>query len=191
MSESPPPDPPHAAGYPAELEHAWEVPGGPTLRIRPLRPDDLDRELRFIRSLSQESLYQRLQYAAREVPPEAAARLLDTDYVNSLALAALLAGPADEEIVGVCRYARIGQTDSAECAVVVADAWQGRGIGTELMRSLARAAPPRGIRKLVGTSLGENRRIADWARHFGFPVATEPNSGGLVQVTLDVGALPS
>lgn len=177
--------------YPAELEHAWQPPGGPPLQIRPLRPDDLERELQFIRGLSQESLYQRAHYSAREVPPEAAVQLLTTDYVNSLALAAVHATPAGEEIVGVSRYARIEATDRAECAVVVTDAWQGRGVGTELMRSLAYAAQARGITQLVGLSLGENRRIAAWAHQFGWPITTEPNSGGLLQVTLDLNALPA
>ena len=49
--------------YPAELEHDWQFPGGPSLLIRPLRPDDLERELRFIRGLSQQTLYQRVQYS--------------------------------------------------------------------------------------------------------------------------------
>ena len=186
-STSVPPPP----AYPVELEHAWQPPGGPSLQIRPLRPDDLERELQFIRGLSQESLYQRMHYFAREVPPEAAVQLLATDYVNSLALAAMYATPAGEEVVGVSRYARIDATDRAECAVVVTDAWQGRGIGTELMRSLAYAAQARGITRLVGVSLGENRRIAAWAHQCGWPVTTEPNSGGLLQVTLDLNALPA
>ncbi|HEX7373949.1 MAG TPA: GNAT family N-acetyltransferase [Steroidobacteraceae bacterium] len=177
--------------YPAELEHAWPVPGGPILQVRPLRPDDLERELQFIRGLSQESLYQRMHYVAREIPSAAAVQLLATDYVNSLALAAVDATPAGDEFVGVSRYARIDDTDRAECAVVVADAWQGRGVGTELMRSLAYAARARGITKLVGQSLGENRRIAAWAQQFGCPATTEPNSGGLLQVTLDLSDLPA
>lgn len=177
--------------YPADLEHAWQPPGGPPLLIRPLRPDDLDREMRFIGSLSQQSLYQRLQYFAREVSAASAARLLDLDYVNSLALAAI-AGPADSgEIVGVSRYARIEGTDRAECAIVVADAWQGRGLGTELMRSLAGAARSRGILALMGLSLAENKRIGEWARRFGYRAITEPNSGGMVHVTLDLSDLPS
>ena len=89
------------------------------------------------------------------------------------------------------RYARIEDSDEAECAIVVADAWHGRGLGTELMRSLGIAARKRGIRALVGTSLAENQRILDWARRFGFDAQTEPNTGGMVRVTLDLSSLPS
>jgi acetyltransferase len=188
LESHPAPSPP---AYPADLEHLWQPPGGPPLVIRALRPDDLEREIGFIRGLSQESLYQRMQYSAREVSEASAARLLELDYVNSMAIAAIDRASGLDEIVGVSRYARIDATNRAECAIVVADGWQGRGLGTELMRSLARAARARGILALVGLSLADNRRIADWARQFGCAAATEPNSGGLLQVTLDVSGLPS
>ena len=58
------------------------------------------------------------------------------------------------------------------------------------MRSLAVAARDRGITCLEGSTLAENQRIAGWARRFGFNVRTEPNSGGLVKVTLDLQSLP-
>ena len=186
----PPPDglPP---GYPAGLERTWLAADGTRVRLRPLRPDDLDRELSFIKGLSQQTLYQRVQYFTREITRETAARLLELDYHDRMAIAAVLGHFPDEEFIGVSRYARIEGTDGAECAVVVTDAWHGRGVGTELMRSLAQAARDNGLRTLVGTSLGDNQRIHAWARRFGFDVRTEPNSGGYVRITLDLAALPS
>jgi L-amino acid N-acyltransferase YncA len=71
----------------------------------------------------------------------------------------------------------------------VTDAWQGCGVGTELLRSLAQGARANGIRWLVGDSLAENHRILGWARRFGFDARTEPGSGGLVRVTLDLASL--
>lgn len=181
---SPPPP-----GYPAELERIWQAADGTRVAIRPLRRDDLEREMAFIAGLSQETLYLRLQYSSRSVSREDAARLLELDYHDRFAVAALVPAAGEDSIIGVSRYARIEGTDQAECAIVVADAWHGRGLGTELMRSLGIAARRQGIRALVGTSLGENQRILDWARRFGFDARTEPNSGGLVRVTLDLTSL--
>jgi acetyltransferase len=178
------------ADYPAELERTWQAADGTPVTLRALRPEDLDRELEFIGGLSEETLHLRLQYAARGVSREEAARLLQLDYRDTLAVAALVPAEAGERIVGVSRYARMPGTDHAECAIVVADVWQGRGLGMELMRSLGAAARARGIRFLEGTALGENRRILDWARRFGFVVQAEPNSGGLVHVTLELESLP-
>jgi len=187
----PPPRPASPLAYPAELERRWQAGDGTALQLRPLRPDDLDREVAFIAGLSQQTLYYRLQYSSRSVSREDAVRLLELDYRDRMAIGALSGTAPDETIVGVSRYARIDGTDQAECAIVVADAWQGRGVGTELMRSLAQAARANGIRALVGSSLGENQRIHAWARRFGFGVHTEPYSGGQVRITVDLGSLPS
>ena len=84
------------------------------------------------------------------------------------------------------RYARIPGTRRAECAIVVTDSWQGRGLGSELMRTLGIAARARDIDWLEGSTLAENARIANWGRRFGFSVHTEPNSGGLVVVRIDL-----
>lgn len=188
---SPPPCPTPPPGYPAELERLWQAGDGTVVQLRPLRSDDLESELAFIAGLSPQTLYYRLQYSSRSVSREDAARLLDLDYRDRMAIGALTGTAPDQSILGVSRYARIEDTDQAECAIVVADAWQGRGLGTELMRSLAQAARANGIRTLVGTSLGENQRIHAWARRFGFDVRTEPNSGGHVRITVDLGSLPS
>jgi acetyltransferase len=178
-------------GYPADLERVWHAADGRPIRIRPLRPDDLDRELRFVAGLSEATRYLRLQYSVREVSREDAARLLDLDYHDRCAFCALVGTPPDEEIIGVSRYARIEGTDRAECAIVVADAWQGRGIGTELMRSLMLAARASGLRSLDGSTLAGNDRIQGWARRFGVDARTEPNSGGQVQVSVDLGSILS
>jgi acetyltransferase len=179
------------ADYPAELERVWQTADGTPVKLRALRPDDLDRELDFISGLSEETLRLRLQYSARGVSREDASRLLSLDYRDTLAVAALVGGRGKERIVGVSRYARTPGTSCADCAIVVADDWQGRGLGTELMRSLGAAARARGIRCLQGTSLGENRRILEWAQRFGLNARTEPDSGGLVQVTLDLDSFPA
>ena len=180
-----------ASRYPVELERDWQPVGGPVVHLRPMRPDDIDREFAFLQTLTAETLYLRLQYVAAEPTRHELERLLDLDYVARFAFGAFVAGSTGEELVGVSRYARIEGSDGAECAIVVADAWQGRGLGSELMRSLADAARRAGITHLEGTTLPENQRILRWARRFGFPVAAEPHSGGLLRVVLDLTDLPA
>jgi acetyltransferase len=124
------------------------------------------------------------------VNPREAARLLDIDYRDTMAIGALMPAGQPERIIGVSRYARPPGATTAECAIVVADEWQGRGIGTELMRSLGAAALANGITAFEGWSLADNTRIQGWARRFGFDVRTEPNSGGSVKVTVELATLP-
>jgi acetyltransferase len=177
--------------YPADLQRVWRAADGTVVTLRPLRPDDVDRELAFIAGLSEQTLHLRLQHAARGVNRAEVERLLQLDYQDQLAIGAFVTAPGGEQLMGVSRYARLADGESAECAVVVADDWHGRGIGTELMRSLWTAAWARGIRWLVGTTMAGNDRLGNWARRFGFEVRTEPNSGGLLKVTLDLCSLPS
>jgi acetyltransferase len=178
-------------GYPADLERTWQAADGTLVQLRPLRPDDLDREMTFIAGLSGETLYQRLHFSASGVNRDEAARLLDLDYVERCAIAALVGTPPQDTIVGVSRYARDEPGDMAECAIVVTDSWQGRGVGTELMRSLGIAAKRHGIRWFTGSSLADNQRIHDWARRLGFTVKTSPNAGGQVHIIVDLASLPS
>jgi acetyltransferase len=194
VTRTAPPATPDAAAsrgrYPAELERSWQPAGSRALRIRPLRPDDLELERRFVENLSPATLYLRLQYSTNQANVRDLARLLDLDYHDRLAVAAIDESPTETVIVGVARYARLDASRVAECAIVVADAWQGMGVGSELMRSLAAAARDRDIDDLEGTTLAENQRIVEWARRFGFGVRTEPNSGGLVRVTLHLRDIP-
>lgn len=193
MTSTPPcptaPDEALRGRYPDELERVWQPAGAPPLFIRPLRADDVAREREFIAGLSAQTLYFRLQYSATGASERDLQRLLDLDYYDRCAIAAVATHAGSDLIVGVSRYARIDGSRRAECAIVVADAWQGRGLGSELMRALADAARARDIDCLVGTTLAENARIAGWARRFGFSVQTEPHSGGLVVVQLDITTL--
>jgi acetyltransferase len=189
----PPATPDHAASrgrYPAELERTWQPAGREAVRIRPLRPDDLALERQFVAGLSPATLYLRLQYFTHQPSDRDLARLLDLDYYDRLAVAALAESAAGPAIVGVARYARIGDSRVAECAIVVADAWQGLGLGSELMRSLAEGACARDLDHMEGSVLAENQRIVNWARRFGFGLRTEPDSGGLVQVRLRLRDVP-
>lgn len=175
--------------YPNELVHTWQPAGAAALLLRPLRPDDLARERSFLEGLSARTLYLRLQYYASSASDRDLERLLDLDYYDNLAVGALTNAAAGDALVGVSRYARIEGTRRAECAIVVADGWQGRGLGSELMRTLVQAARTRNIDFLEGATLAENARIASWARRFGFVARTEPNSGGMVKVILDLTGL--
>ncbi|MFO1394877.1 MAG: GNAT family N-acetyltransferase [Steroidobacteraceae bacterium] len=182
MDEPSPGPPTSATEGPARDRCARD---GRRYRIRDLRPDDLDLELAFVDGLSNETRYLRLQYATTGMSREMAARLLELDGCNRLAMAAVSDDRGSERIVGVCRYAREPGAHFAEFAIVVADDWQGTGVGTELMREVCLAARSRGVRRLVGETLATNRRFIDWARSFGYTVDHGPDAEH-ARVTLDL-----
>ena len=84
--------------------------------------------------------------------------LTEIDAVDHVALIA--EDPADRArgLIAVGRFVRLAEDpEAAEIAIVVADDWQGRGLGSLLGRHLAHAARNRGIRRFTATMAAENR----------------------------------
>jgi acetyltransferase len=149
--------------------------GDVLVRIRPIHPDDREREADFVRRLSPAARYFRFHSALRELTPQMLERFTQVDYPDNMALVALVDGPAGEEQVGVARYVREPGTGTAEIAIVVADDWQGRGIATRLLTDLRDVARRAGITHLVASVLRENGRMLELVRRLGFSL--EPQDG--------------
>jgi len=169
--------------YPAECERVARTRGGVAYLVRPLRPEDLEREFEFVRGLSAQTLYNRLMYAVQE-PTDALLRpLVNIDYQQHMALAALMERDGDDRIVGVARYAVEPDNLLHEFAVVVADEWQGQGIGRTLLTDLFNYASQHGLRRLVGTVFPGNERMLTLARHLGLKVNTSTADSSLITLS--------
>jgi len=167
-SRPPPPRYGHMAihPYPAELEGEIRLRDGSMLAVRPMRPEDAELERRFFDALSEQSRYQRFLNQMANLPPQMLARFTQLDYDRELALVAL--APGAGEFVGVGRYSPNADGESAEFALTVADAWQGRGVGRALLERLCDCARAAGYRTLYGYILNANRDMLGLAEHLGF-----------------------
>lgn len=172
------------SGYPAQWEHAACTRDGVAFRIRPIRPDDLERDRRFIINLSTPSRYHRLMGAVREPPPALLERFVHVDYRDSMAFVAVTGESEDERIIGVARYAGTAKEDgSCEFAVAVADAWQSRGVGTILMRVLFEYARSQGFNRVFGLVLSGNQRMLKLAEFLGMQTQHCDRDGMLVEAS--------
>jgi GNAT superfamily N-acetyltransferase len=126
------------------------------LPTRPVRPDDEPRFYRLWPRLSRETVYRRFHAPLRGLPAEAVRRLVTVDHDLREAVVAVVG----DEVVGVARYDR-DPTDPAraEFAVVVEDAWQGAGVGRQLLTELTDLAARRGVRQLAATVQADNDRM--------------------------------
>jgi GNAT superfamily N-acetyltransferase len=123
---------------------------------RPVRADDDVRLERMWPRLSAETIYRRFHSPLRGLPPATVHHLVEVDHELREALVAELG----DEVVGVARYDRSpADPDSAEFAVVVEDAWQGVGVGRQLLGELAALAARRGVRRLTATVQMDNDRM--------------------------------
>src|SRR5512133_1490110 len=129
--------------YPAQLVAFRRLADGTAIVIRPIHPEDDAIERAFISGLSSATRYHRL-LGARKLTPEEIRRLTRIDYEQKMAFVAVAGQGAQLRLLGVARYARDADA-AAEFAVVVADAWQRKGIGTVLLNALQRHARAAGI----------------------------------------------
>jgi len=159
---------------------------GRSIRVRALRPDDKERLRGLFRRQSPESIHYRF-FGAKSGLTDAELRYLtELDFDGHVGLAAVRGSGAEEEFLGVGRYIRCGDGTAdarrAEFAVAVADAEQGRGVGTLLLEHLARIAHRSGILTFEADVLGDNHKMFEVLAGGGFGArATGPD--GVVRVS--------
>lgn len=177
--------------YPLAYRGTWADRTGAAWTIRPIRPEDETLLVAFHRTLSERSIYQRYFEDLgldRRIAHERLIRVCFTDYDRELALVAEQRDPATGEalIAGVARLSRRRDGVSAEFAMLIADAWQGRGLGGELMRRLLEAARREGLRRVDGEILATNGPMIRLARRLGFEVATDDLTAETVTARLSL-----
>ncbi|HEX9968963.1 MAG TPA: GNAT family N-acetyltransferase [Acidimicrobiales bacterium] len=138
------------------------LPDGTVIGLRELHEGDEDALRRLFYRLSPDTIRLRFLQPIDRPSTRALHYLAAVDHDRRQALAAV----HDGEVIGVARYDRLREDpDKAEVAVVVEDAWQGRGVGKVLLDALAKDARTHGVVSLLGTVMGENRRMMAVAKH--------------------------
>jgi acetyltransferase len=170
--------------YPAELETREKLADGTPFTLRPIRPEDAAIEMEFVDGLSPESRRMRFQSALRGLTPAMLARFTQIDYDREMAFIAVDERGGIEHEVGVARYMLLPDGRSSEFAIVVADAWQGRGLGHRMMQRLIAVARERGVEEMTGWVLAANTAMLDMVESLGFAIAAEPGDPLNRRVTL-------
>jgi len=172
--------------YPVELVTDVTLPDGKRLHVRPIRPEDAALERAFVASLSEETRYFRFFYQLNELSPAMLARFTQVDYDREMALVAIDETASGRAIVGIARYTMDPGRESAEFAIVIADAWQKRGVGRALMDRLVGCARARGLATIAGSVLRSNRKMLQFTESLGFAAHDDPDDPEVVAVVLDL-----
>ena len=150
--------------------------------LRPLRQSDRGNEKAFINSLSAQSRYQRLMFTQREASESFMDSIMQLDYTNTMALAAVAASPRGEAIIGVARYAPGAAAREVEFAIVVADHWQRRGVGVQLLCCLFDYARTRRFVLACGVTFANNSGMLALARRLGMSVMADVEDDSVLDV---------
>lgn len=114
---------------------------------------------------SVETIHERFFEEIKEMTPEKVKFYVNVDGINNFALVAEV--PGDDKLVGVARY--MGTGNDAEFAIVIEDAWQGKGLGTLMFSRLLDIAKSNGLTKLFGYTLKNNADMIHIAEKTGHP----------------------
>ncbi|MES9940582.1 MAG: bifunctional acetate--CoA ligase family protein/GNAT family N-acetyltransferase [Candidatus Thiodiazotropha sp. 6PLUC2] len=172
--------------YPVNLVTHGQLPNGINIVVRPIRPEDADLEQNFTRQLSNEAKYFRFMSSIQELTPEMLTRFTQIDYHNEMALIAVTEDEHHEVELGVARYVINPDKRSCEFALVVADKWQGQGIGHKLMNHLMEIARDRGLVRMEGEVLSNNFKMLDLMRSLYFQVLPYPEDNSIKQVIVEL-----
>ncbi len=168
--------------YPQRYMQPWTSPDGEELIIRPIRAEDEPLMVDFHETLSESSVY--LRYASllklsQRVAHERLAQICFIDYERQIALVAERRNPetGEPQIIAVGRLTKIFGTNDAEFALVVSDAYQRRGIGTEILRRLVSIGRDDKLDRITADILLENVPMQQVSRKLGFDLVRNTDEG--------------
>ncbi len=158
---------------------------GTPIVIRPLLPADAELLLRGFAKLSPQTRYRRFLQATDHLTPAQVHYLTHVDGYDHLAWGATTNDPASGETIGIAVARSVREpvdAHEAEFAIVVADDWQGRGVGSRVTRVLARKARDAGVQRWRATMLATNEAVLKLMALAGQEVSRSMDGRGCLEV---------
>jgi GNAT superfamily N-acetyltransferase len=159
-----------------------------TVTIRAVRPDDKGLIIDGIKEVSADSIYRRFLMAKQEITPQDLKQATEVDFVNVVALVAVLEKDGRDQIAGGGRYIRTGPSGGgqrAEVAFLVIDSFQGLGIASLIFKHLLAIARHSGITQFEAEVLPSNEAMLRVFARSGIPM-TRTATRDTVHVLMDL-----
>jgi len=161
--------------YPTKYIVPYTLRDGTQVLLRPIRPEDEPIEAELIKNLSEESKRFRFFYVIKDITHEMLVRFCNIDYDREMAIIAEYTdNNGRRRNVGVGRLIMDPSRKRGEFAVVVADDFQGKGLGTKLVDMLIQIADEKGLETIYGIVMPENTRMIELCRKMGFDIRYTP-----------------
>jgi RimJ/RimL family protein N-acetyltransferase len=160
---------------------SWEekLRDGREIRVRAARLTDEAKVQELLYGLSPESVYSRYHHLRTRYPRDEVQALLDADPQRGCAFVAEL--PEDGTLIGLTRYDLDPVSGIGELGIVIADAWQRKGVGSALMRRMVEVGRANGLKGLRADVLAVNSAMIALLRDVGADEVPPPD-GGVVDV---------
>ncbi|MEM1325175.1 MAG: GNAT family protein [Bacteroidota bacterium] len=166
--------------YPIEFIHPVVLRDGTLLQLRPIHPKDGAQAADFKSRVSPESIYNRFLGYLPPLSKEVIERFTEVDYEREIAMVAESIED-EKEPVAVARLASL-EGSRAELAIIIADAWQRKGLGTLLIQYMVKVAIKMKFDTIYASYFAENKAIEKLMQRNGFQKRSE--EGGIVKAEL-------
>jgi len=165
------------------------LPDGAPILIRPIRADDKRMLEDGLRHLSDESVQRRFLTLKRSFSRSELRYLTEVDGRDHAALVAEYPGEPVRRLIAVARFVRLAEDPAAaEVAIVVADDWQRRGVGSLLAERLAGEARHAGVARFTATMASDNVAAHKLMRKLTTHLERHHVGHGVSELVLDLAA---
>ncbi|MBK7095544.1 MAG: bifunctional acetate--CoA ligase family protein/GNAT family N-acetyltransferase [Saprospiraceae bacterium] len=144
------------APYPAEYTYHVKLLDDTDVLIRPIKPEDEPNEKEMFANFSKQTLYFRFFGYIKDITHDMLTRFTQIDYNREMALIGEITVDGKTQMIGVSRIVSDLENHTAEFAIVVADPWQGKGVGAHLMDKILEVAKRQGLKKIYASVMKAN-----------------------------------
>jgi acetyltransferase len=156
--------------YPSRFVVPWKCRDGRAVLLRPIRPEDEKLQREFLEGLSEESMRYRFFYVVKDITHDMLTRFCNIDYDREMAIVAEYSENGNRRNVGVGRLLIEPGDESAEFAVLVADGFQGVGLGLKLCDLLIGIGRDKGVKSIYAIVLNENVKMINLGKRLNFSI---------------------
>jgi acetyltransferase len=157
--------------YPKKYETMWKLRDGRTVILRPIKPEDEPLWLEMFQNFSEESIRLRFFQIIKDTPHETRIRYTNIDYDREIAIVPELTEDGRRKILGVVRVSIEPNGKAGEIAFIVADPWQGLGLGTKMVDYVLEICKDMKLETIYAIMLPDNYRAITLMRKMGFIIA--------------------
>jgi acetyltransferase len=144
--------------------------------MRPVRPGDAQQMIDLFYDLSAETIFMRFFSPLKRISRSMLVKLSQIDYDREIALCAFAGKGGLRKLIGVARIVFMPDGKTGEFAVVLADEWHGKGIGTILLKQALTSAKKYGLSQVHGLVMTTNAPMLTMGQKIGFAVTRDPVS---------------
>jgi acetyltransferase len=154
--------------YPKKYETLWKLQDGRTVLLRPIKPEDEPLWLEMFQNFSEESIRYRFFQIIKDTPHEVRVRYCNIDYDREIAIVVELNEGGHRKILGVVRVSLEPDRKAGEIAFIIADPWQGLGLGTKMVDHAIDICKDMKVETIYAIMLPDNQRAISLTRKMGF-----------------------